>query len=124
SLKDLPTEERPGLKLGALLPREDPRDALVSREGLALEALRSGAVIGTSSLRRRSQILARRPDLRVVDLRGNVGTRLARVAEGDLDAIVIAAAGLNRLRLGDRATQLLDEGVMLPAPAQGVLAIQ
>src|SRR5438067_7005411 len=105
SLKDLPTEERPGLRLGALLPREDPRDALVSRARLSLQSLRSGAVIGTSSLRRRSQVLARRPDLRVTDLRGNVGTRLARVEEGVLDAIVIAAAGLNRLGLGDRATQ-------------------
>jgi hydroxymethylbilane synthase len=124
SLKDLPTEEQPGLRIGALLPREDPRDALVSRGGIPLESLRSGSTVGTSSLRRRSQVLARRPDLRVVDLRGNVGTRLARVEEGKLDAIVIAAAGLNRLRLGDRVTQLLDESVMLPAPAQGVIAIQ
>jgi hydroxymethylbilane synthase len=96
----------------------------VSRGRVPLESLRSGSTVGTSSLRRRSQILARRPDLRVTDLRGNVGTRLARVEEGGLDAIVIAVAGLNRLRLGDRATQLLDESVMLPAPAQGVLAIQ
>jgi hydroxymethylbilane synthase len=124
SLKDLPTEERPGLRIGALLPREDPRDALVSREGLSLESLRSGSVVGTSSLRRRSQVLARRPDLRVADLRGNVPTRLARLEEGALDAIVIAAAGLNRLGLADRATQLLDDSVMLPAPGQGVLAIQ
>jgi hydroxymethylbilane synthase len=124
SLKDLPTEERPGLRIGALLPREDPRDALVSREGLTLESLRSGSVVGTSSLRRRSQVLARRPDLRVADLRGNVPTRLARLEEGALDAIVIAAAGLNRLKLADRATQLLDDSVMLPAPGQGVLAIQ
>jgi len=124
SLKDLPTDERPGLRLGALLPREDPRDALVSRAGIPLESLRSGAMIGTSSLRRRSQILARRPDLRVTELRGNVPTRLERLEDGRLDAIVVAAAGLNRLRLGDRATQLLDESVMLPAPAQGVLAIQ
>ena len=124
SLKDLPTEERPGLRLGALLPREDARDALVSREGVPLESLRSGSTVGTSSLRRRSQILARRPDLRVTELRGNVPTRLTRLEDGTLDAIVVAAAGLNRLRLGDRATQLLDESMMLPAPAQGVLAIQ
>ena len=124
SFKDLPTGDRPGLTIGALLPREDPRDALVSRDGSFLETLRSGATIGTSSLRRRSQILARRPDLRVTDLRGNVPTRLARVEEGRLDAIVVALAGLRRLRLADRATQLIDEHVMLPAPAQGVMAIQ
>jgi hydroxymethylbilane synthase len=124
SLKDLPTDERPGLKLGALLARDDPRDALVSREGLPFEQLRPGASIGTSSLRRRSQILAHRPDLRVQDLRGNVPTRLARLEEGHLDAIIVAAAGLHRLKLIDRATQVLEEAVMLPAPGQGVLAIQ
>jgi len=124
SLKDLPTDERPGLKLGALLKREDPRDALVSRDGVPFERLPSGAVVGTSSLRRRSQVLARRPDLRVTDLRGNVPTRLARLKEGHLDAIIVAAAGLNRLKLSGRATQVLEESVMLPAPGQGVLAIQ
>ena len=124
SLKDLPTDERPGLRLGALLAREDARDALVSREGISFERLRSGASIGTSSLRRRSQVLARRPDLRVEDMRGNVPTRLARLEEGLLDAIIVAAAGLHRLSLIDRATQLLEESVMLPAPGQGVLAVQ
>lgn len=124
SLKDLPTEERPGLTLGALLPREDARDAFVSREGVSFEDLRSGSTIGTSSLRRRSQVLARRPDLRVTDLRGNVPTRLARLEDGAMDAIIVAAAGLNRLKLSGRATQLLDEAMMLPAPGQGVLAIQ
>ena len=124
SLKDLPTDERPGLKLGALLARDDPRDALVSREGLLFEQLRQGASIGTSSLRRRSQILAHRPDLRVQDLRGNVPTRLARLEGGHLDAIIVAAAGLHRLKLIDRATQVLEEAVMLPAPGQGILAIQ
>ena len=124
SLKDLPTDERPGLKLGAFLAREDARDALVSREGLPFERLRSGATIGTSSLRRRSQVLARRPDLRVAEMRGNVPTRLAMLEDGHLDAIIIAAAGLNRLKLSSRATQLLDEAFMLPAPGQGVLAIQ
>jgi hydroxymethylbilane synthase len=124
SLKDLPTDENPGLKVGALLAREDPRDALVSRDGTPFERLRSGAVVGTSSLRRRSQVLARRPDLRVTELRGNVPTRLARLEEGHLDAIIVAAAGLNRLKLSGRATQLLEESVMLPAPGQGVLAIQ
>lgn len=124
SLKDLPTDERPGLKLGALLKREDPRDALVSRDGLPFEKLHSGATIGTSSLRRRSQVLAKRPDLRVEDLRGNVPTRLARLEEGNLHAIILAAAGLIRLKLLERATQVLEESVMLPAPGQGVLAIQ
>jgi hydroxymethylbilane synthase len=124
SLKDLPTDERPGLRLGALLVREDPRDALVSREGIPFERLPSGATVGTSSLRRRSQILARRPDLRVDELRGNVPTRLGRLTEGHLDAIIVAAAGLNRLHLSDRITQILEESVMLPAPGQGVLAIQ
>jgi hydroxymethylbilane synthase len=124
SLKDLPTDERPGLTLGALLPREDARDAFVSREGVSFERLRSGSTVGTSSLRRRSQVLARRPDLRVTDLRGNVPTRLARLEEGTLDAIIVAAAGLNRLKLSGRATELLDEAIMLPAPGQGVLAIQ
>jgi len=124
SLKDLPTDERPGLRLAALLRREDPRDAFVSRDGAPFESLRSGAVVGTSSLRRRSQILARRPDLRVTELRGNVPTRLARLTEGHLDAIIVAAAGLNRLKLSGRATQVLEESVMLPAPGQGVLAIQ
>lgn len=124
SLKDLPTEERPGLAIGALLPREDPRDALVSRAGGTLDGLPSGSLLGTASLRRRSQILARRPDLRVEDLRGNVPTRIARLEEGRLDAIVVAAAGLKRLKLLDRATELLDEAVMLPAPGQGVIAIQ
>jgi hydroxymethylbilane synthase len=124
SLKDLPTDESPGLRLMALLRREDPRDAFVSRDGTRFESLRSGAVVGTSSLRRRSQILARRPDLRVTELRGNVPTRLARLEDGHLDAIIVAAAGLNRLKLSGRATQVLEESVMLPAPGQGVLAIQ
>jgi hydroxymethylbilane synthase len=124
SLKDLPTEERAGLVLGALLAREDARDALVSRDGLPFERMRSGTTIGTSSLRRRSQVLAHRPDLRVEDMRGNVPTRLARLEDGRLDAIIVAAAGLIRLKLIDRATQIMEETVMLPAPGQGVLAIQ
>lgn len=124
SLKDLPTEETPGLILGALLKREDPRDALVARDGCAFENLPSGARVGTSSLRRQSQLLARRPDLAVQDLRGNVPTRIARVKEGRLDAVVVAAAGLARLGIIHEATELLDEAWMLPAPGQGILAIQ
>jgi len=124
SLKDLPTEETPGLSLAALLKREDPRDALVARDGHAFGSLPPGAKIGTSSLRRQSQLLARRPDLAVQDLRGNVPTRIARVKEGRLDAVVIAAAGLERLGLTHEASELLDEAWMLPAPGQGILALQ
>lgn len=124
SLKDLPTEETPGLVLGAFLRREDPRDALVARDGRAFDALPPGAKIGTSSLRRQSQLLARRPDLAVQDLRGNVPTRIAKVTDGRLDAVVVAAAGLARLGLIQAATELLDEAWMLPAPGQGILAIQ
>lgn len=124
SLKDLPTENPPGLVIAALLTREDPRDALVSRDGLGLAALPRGARVGTSSLRRRSQILSRRPDLVVEDLRGNVPTRVKRVEEGRFDAVVIAAAGLRRLGLADRITESIDEEIMLPAPGQGVLGLQ
>ena len=124
SLKDLPTDETPGLLLGALLRREDPRDALVARDGLTVARLPHGARIGTSSLRRQSQLLARRPDLLVQDLRGNVPTRIARVKEGRFDGVVVAAAGLSRLGLTQEATELLDEAWMLPAPGQGILALQ
>jgi hydroxymethylbilane synthase len=124
SLKDLPTEETPGLRIAALLAREDPRDALVSRHRAPLDKLPAGAIVGTSSLRRRSQLLARRPDLRVVELRGNVPTRLERVREGRCDAVIVAAAGLKRLGLFDQVTEVIDESVMLPAPGQGVLALQ
>lgn len=124
SLKDLPTENPPGLVIAALLPREDPRDVLVSRSGARLAELPSGARVGTSSLRRRSQVLARRPDLQVEDLRGNVPTRLKKVDEGHLDAVIVAAAGLIRLGLAGRITETLDEEIMLPAPGQGILAVQ
>ena len=124
SLKDLPTEETPGLAIGALLKRVDPRDALVSRGGVGLDALPQGAVVGTSSFRRRAQLLARRPDLTVEDLRGNVPTRIARVLSGTVDAIVIAAAGLIRLGMESEIAEILDESVMLPAPGQGIVAVQ
>src|SRR5688572_2327212 len=124
SLKDLPTGTTPGLRIGALLPREDPRDALLSRSGMPLDRLPPGARVGTSSLRRKAQILARRPDLEILDLRGNVPTRIARLEEGRFDAIVVAAAGLCRLGIIGRATELLDDAVMLPAPGQGVIAVQ
>jgi hydroxymethylbilane synthase len=124
SLKDLPTEETPGLAIGALLPREDPRDALLARGGLRFESLPEGARVGTSSLRRKSQLLARRPDLVVLDLRGNVPTRIARLEAGLFDAIVLAMAGLRRLGMESEATEPFDEKAMLPAPGQGIVAVQ
>jgi hydroxymethylbilane synthase len=124
SLKDLPTQFAAGLVLGAVLEREDPRDALLSRSGDGLQELPRGARIGTSSLRRRSQLLAARPDLEVRDLRGNLPTRIARLDHGDFDAIVLARAGLVRLRLAGRISEVLDARVMLPAVGQGALAVQ
>ena len=121
SLKDLPTEPVPGLVVAATPAREDARDALCARDGLTLSDLPAGAKVGTGSPRRVAQLRALRPDLLFVDVRGNVGTRLARVAPGDLDAVVLAAAGLNRLGLADRITDLLD---ILPAPGQGALALE
>ena len=124
SLKDLPTDEPDGLTLGAILAREDPRDALVAARGMTLDRLPAGARVGTSSPRRRAQLLARRPDLDVRDLRGNVPTRVDRVLRGDLDAAVLAIAGLTRLGMTDRVTEILPPEVMLPAPGQGALAVQ
>lgn len=120
SFKDLPVAEVPGLVIAAVPEREAPADALCSRSGGLLE-LPAGARVGTGSPRRVAQLRALRPDLEYVDIRGNVGTRLARVAQGDLDAVVLAAAGLNRLGLGDRITELLP---ILPAPGQGALAVE
>lgn len=124
SLKDLPTADTPDLVLGAVTVREDPRDTLVSTDGVPLASLRSGARLGTSSLRRRVQILALRRDLTIVDIRGNVPTRLEKVARGDCDATLLARAGLLRLGLADRATEVFDSRQMLPAPGQGALAVQ
>ena len=127
SLKDLPTSDVEGLVVAALPEREDPRDALCARDGLTLEELPEGAAAGTGSPRRVAQLRALRPDLRIVDIRGNVGTRLNRVAPadpGDLDAVVLAASGLIRLGLEGRITQYLDPHLMLPAPGQGALALE
>jgi len=129
SLKDMPSELPAGLVLGAVPPRGNAFDAWVRPAGaapLALDALAPGAVVGTSSLRRRSQILLRRPDLEVISLRGNVETRLRKLDEGEggLDAIVLACAGLERLGLGHRVTATLPPGIMLPAVGQGALAIE
>lgn len=120
SLKDLPVATVPGLVIAAVPEREDPRDALCSG-GVKLRDLPSGSKIGTGSPRRVAQLRAIRPDCDFVDIRGNVGTRLARVVPGDLDAVVLAAAGLKRLGLVDQVSEYLD---ILPAPAQGALAIE
>lgn len=131
SLKDLPSTLPEGLLLAATPPREEPRDVLVTRDGATLADLPRGAVVGTGSLRRRAQLLALRPDLRMADIRGNVDTRLAKLARGDFDGILLAAAGLNRLGIlggGPTTTDFtfhhlpLDE--MLPAPAQGILGLE
>ena len=127
SLKDLPTENPTGLTLGAIPARADARDALVSEASYTLETLPKGAKVGTSSPRRKAQLLAQRPDLQIADIRGNVDTRLRKLLEGQYDAVVFAAAGLIRLDfnqdLGDRM-QILGYEQMIPAPAQGALAIQ
>jgi hydroxymethylbilane synthase len=124
SYKDLPTARDPRLTLAAIPPREDPRDALVARDGLVLGELPTGATVGTGSPRRTAQLEALGLGLRVVPIRGNVDTRLAKVASGELDAVVVASAGLRRLGRVDEATELLDPLQMLPAPAQGALAVE
>jgi hydroxymethylbilane synthase len=124
SLKDVATAIPAGLVLGAILEREDPRDVLVARPDLRLRSLPEGARIGTSSLRRAAFLRRWRPDLAVVDLRGNVPTRLRRLDDGEYDAIVLAAAGLNRLGLEARITDYLPADVMLPAVSQGAIAVQ
>jgi hydroxymethylbilane synthase len=124
SLKDLPVEQRQGLVIGAVCMREDPRDALITRSGTGLDALAAGAVVGTSSTRRMSQLLAVRPDLDVRPIRGNVETRIARVDGGEYDATVLAAAGIRRLGLEDRIAEVLPITTFLPAPGQGALAVQ
>jgi hydroxymethylbilane synthase len=126
SLKDLPTDLPEGLKVGAVCEREDPRDAWVARGGgagaLALAA--AGARIGTSSERRRAQVLALRPDLEVAAVRGNVETRLRKLDEGQYDALIMAAAGLVRLGLSERVTSFLEPPAWLPAAGQGAVAVE
>ena len=124
SLKDMPTEVPDGLVIGAITTRLDPGDAFVSAHYAAVEDLPVGARVGTSSLRRRAQILAVRPDLTICDLRGNVNTRLAKLDAGEFDAIVLAAAGLKRLGFERRIRSILPRSVMLPAVGQGALAIE
>jgi hydroxymethylbilane synthase len=126
SMKDMPTILPEGLAILALLPREDPRDVLFRRDGRTggLATLAPGAVVGTSSLRRQAQILARRPDLAIVPFRGNVDTRLRKLGEGRADATVLALAGLRRLGQGDRAMDVLSIEEMLPAVAQGAIGLE
>lgn len=124
SLKDLPIDDAPGLTIGAIPTREDARDVLISHAGWTLASLPRGARAGTSSLRRSAQLLAARPDLTLLPLRGNVDTRVRKALRGDYDAIVLAAAGVLRLGLGEHITEYLPFEVMLPAPGQGALAVQ
>lgn len=124
SLKDLPTAAAEGLVVAAIPKRADARDALCARDGLTLESLPDGSKVGTGSPRRTAQLLSHRPDLRVVDLRGNVDSRLRKVAEGDLDAVVLAVVGLDRLGRLDDATELLSLDAWPTAPGQGALAIE
>ena len=124
SMKDVPTEIPDGLTLSSIPEREDFRDALVSQSGLGLDELPQGARVGTSSLRRQSQLLHRRPDLRIETLRGNLDTRLRKLVDEKFDAIVLAAAGLKRMNLAERASQFLEPDVMLPAIGQGALGFE
>ncbi len=125
SMKDLPTRSHEALEIAAVPAREDPRDALIAGEGVrSLAALPRSAVIGTGSVRRQAQVLALRPDLIAKDIRGNVQTRLQKLASGDYHAILLACAGLNRLGEQGRISQIFEMSEMLPAPGQGALALQ
>ncbi|MGD0962843.1 MAG: hydroxymethylbilane synthase [Candidatus Acidiferrales bacterium] len=124
SMKDVPTETPAGLAFPALTSREDPRDCLISRNGQTLKQLPLGARVGTGSLRRQAQLRHHRADLQVLDLRGNVDTRLRKVAAGEFDAIILAAAGVTRLGVLDRASEIIPAEIMLPAVGQGALGIE
>jgi hydroxymethylbilane synthase len=124
SLKDVPVDLEPGFTLAAILEREDPADAFVSNQYADLDALPQGAIVGTSSLRRHAQLKARRPDLQVRDLRGNVNTRLAKLDGGEYDAIILAVAGLKRLGFDARIRARLSAPEWLPAAAQGAICIE
>jgi hydroxymethylbilane synthase len=124
SLKDVPTALPEGLRLCAYLERADPRDAFISREGHTLAKLPAGSRVGTTSLRRQAQLRAWRPDLVLLDLRGNVDTRLRKLQEGEFDAILLAMAGLTRLGRESEVTEAISPGVILPAPGQGAIALE
>ena len=124
SLKDLPTAEVPGIALAAVPVRDDPRDALVARDGAKLADLPAGALIGTGSPRRAAQLRLMRPDTRPVPVRGNAGTRLGKVTSGELDAVVLARAGLDRIGHLDMITEVFEPDEMVPAAGQGALAVE
>ncbi len=124
SMKDMPAAIPPGLCIGSVPIRENPKDVLISGNNLNLAALRSGAAIGTSSLRRSAQLLHARPDLNIVPLRGNLDTRLKKLEKENLDAIILAAAGVKRLGYESRITEYIEEEIMLPAVGQGALCIE
>ncbi len=124
SMKDVPTVLPAGLAIDCLLPREDPRDAFISDKATRLGELPEGAVVGSTSLRRKAQVLAARPDLSVVSLRGNVDTRLRKLRQGEIDATLLARAGLRRLGRLDRVTSVMEVSEMLPAVAQGAIGIE
>jgi hydroxymethylbilane synthase len=124
SMKDVPPELAPSLTIGCVSLREDPRDVIVTRTGAVFEALAPGSRVGTSSLRRRAQLAAWRPDLEIVPLRGNVDTRLRKCVAGEVDAVVLARAGLVRLGLLDRVTETLEPERSLPAVGQGALCVE
>ncbi len=124
SLKDIPTKLQDGIRIGAIVERADPRDVVISRDGCGLRDLAKGAKIGTSSMRRKGQLLHFRKDLNVMEMRGNVDTRIAKLDGGEYDAIVLAAAGVERLGLSDRISEYLPFEVMLPAPGQGAIAVE
>jgi len=124
SMKDVPVELPPGLHLPVILEREEPRDAFVSNRYTSFDELPQGARVGTSSLRRQVQLLRHRPDLKILDLRGNVGTRLQKLDDGHFDAIILASAGLIRLDLAERITEMLATELCLPAIGQGAVGIE
>lgn len=124
SMKDMPTTLPAGLEISAICQRDDVRDALISRGGLKLDQLRSGARVGTSSLRRQAQLRHYRRDLELVDMRGNVDTRLAKLAQGDYDAIVVAKAGLERLGKAEQISEIVPPEICLPAAGQGAIGIE
>lgn len=124
SMKDVPTALPAGLMLGAVLQRELPNDVLVSRNRLTLKDLPAGSVIGTSSLRRKAQLLNLRPDFCFVDLRGNLDTRLRKMESGDFDAMILAAAGIRRLGLTEKITEVIPADLLLPAVGQGAIGIE
>jgi len=124
SMKDVPSALPPGFQIAAVLPRADPRDALLSAKAASIRELPTGAHVGTSSLRRQAQLLASRPDLKISALRGNVDTRLRRLDDGDLDAILLACAGLIRMGWESRITARLDPAACLPAVSQGIIGIE